>query len=307
VPAPQFRTDRYNWELTRGLITALGTSQTLRAWAADERCTVSRETLRTRLALGWEPEKAITTPRHQKPPMNFTYAGRTLSLRGWSEQSGIRYHTLYNRLRKSGMTFSEALEKGGDGPHFALNVSAFGETKPLSHWAVDPRANCAYETMRRRLLQGWDPDQAITEEPHQRSTLGAGIPYRAFGLSMGLEDWARHTQIPAGHLRRRIDHYGMPLEAVLTSLGWTPRPEERIEPDLLRITTAQLQPGDHILGVEPGTGQQVLTVRRTHASPVAQEKTPGLPPRPLRRSVRTVPTPQQQPTAQGRPAPPVRR
>ncbi|MFD8114359.1 hypothetical protein [Streptomyces microflavus] len=256
------RTDRYRWELARGQITAFGESKTLREWAADERCAVTREALRTRLALGWAPGDAITTPRHDKPDLTYTHAGRVLSLRGWAEQSGINYHTLYKRLKK--MTFADALEKGAEGPHFTLPVTAFGETKPLTHWAVDPRAGCAYETIRRRLAQGWDAEQAITEEPQQRSRLGAGVPYRAFGLSMGLEDWARHTQIPAGHLRHQINQYDLPLEAALTSLGWTPHSERLAEHDLIRITPADLRPGDHVLGTEnAGTDRQILTVRRT--------------------------------------------
>ncbi|MET9507651.1 hypothetical protein ABZX62_04080 [Streptomyces flavidovirens] len=286
------RTDRYDWELARGRITALGESKTLRAWAADERCAVSREALRTRLALGWEPAAAITTPRHDKPDMKFTYAERTLSLRGWADQSGIAYHTLYNRIRQSGMTFAEALEKGGDGPHFTLHVTAFGETKPLSHWAVDHRANCSYTTIRRRLAEGWDPEQAITEEPHQRSTLGTGVPHRAFGLSMGLEDWARHTQIPASHLRKRMDQYGLPVEAALTSLGWTPHSGVPTEQDLLRIPAAQLQPGDHILGVEQsGADQQFLTVRRSGASAAPPDAAPHRTIRAQRASTATTPIP----------------
>ncbi|MBZ3904408.1 hypothetical protein [Streptomyces griseiscabiei] len=226
--------------------------------------------------------------------MTFTHAGRTLSLRGWADQSGIAYHTLYGRIKRSGMTFGEALSKGGDGPHFTLHVTAFGETKPLSHWAVDARAACAYATLRRRLLQGWDPEQAITQEPHERSTLGTGLPHRAFGLSMGLEDWARHTQIPAGDLRHRIHQHQLPLEAVLTSLGWTPHPEEHPEPDLLRITTAQLQPGDHILGVEPhGTSGQFLTIRRSHTSPAPPDPAPGRTPPSPTGSVHTMPAPPQ--------------
>ncbi|MFD4123953.1 hypothetical protein ACFXKK_02485 [Streptomyces globisporus] len=257
------RTDRYRWELARGQITAFGESKTLREWAADERCAITREALRTRLALGWKPADAITTPRHDKPDLTYTHAGRTLSLRGWAEQSGIKYHTLYSRLHRSGMTFVEALEKGSDGPHFNLPVTAFGETRLLSHWAVDPRAGCAYATIRRRLAQGWYPEQAISEEPQQRSTLGAGVPYQAFGLSMGLEDWARHTQIPAGHLRYQISQHDLPLEAALTSLGWTPHAEVRAEHELIRITAADLRPGDHILGTEnAGTDRQILTVRR---------------------------------------------
>ncbi|MFE5958061.1 MULTISPECIES: hypothetical protein [Streptomyces] len=255
------RTDRYRWELARGQIAAFGESKTLREWAADERCAITREALRTRLALGWKPADAITTPRHDKPDLTYTHAGRVLSLRGWAEQSGINYSTLYKRLKK--MTFADALEKGAEGPHFTLPVTAFGETKPLTHWAVDPRAGCAYETIRRRLAQGWDAEQAITEEPQQRSRLGAGVPYRAFGLSMGLEDWARHTQVPAGHLRHQISQYDLPLEAALTSLGWTPHAEVRAEHDLIRITAADLRPGDHVIGTEnAGTDRQILTVRR---------------------------------------------
>lgn len=257
------RTDHYRWELARGQIAAFGESKTLREWAADERCAITREALRTRLALGWKPTDAITTPRHDKPDLTYTRAGRSLSLRGWAEQSGIKHHTLYNRINASGMTFAEALEKGGGGPHFTIPVTAFGETKPLSHWAVDPRAGCAYNTIRRRLAQGWDAEQAISEEPQQRSTLGAGVPFRAFGLSMGLEDWARHTQIPAGHLRYQISQYDLPLEAALTSLGWAPQADVRAEHDLIRITAADLRPGDHVLGSEnAGTDRQMLTVRR---------------------------------------------
>ncbi|MEU8592356.1 hypothetical protein AB0D07_01275 [Streptomyces globisporus] len=80
---------------------------------------------------------------------------------------------------------------------------------------------------------------------------------------MGLEDWARHTHIPAGQLRYQISQYDLPLEAALTSLGWTPHAEVRAEHDLIRITAADLRPGDHVLGTEnAGTDRQILTVRR---------------------------------------------
>ncbi|MEU2231283.1 hypothetical protein [Streptomyces vietnamensis] len=262
------RRDRYDWERARGRIEAFGESKALRAWADDERCAVSREALRTRLALGWDPEDAITRARHDRPDLRFTYGGRTLSLQGWAEQSGIAYHTLYNRIKASGMTFAEALEKGADGPHFILPVTAFGETKPLSHWAVDPRAGCSYKTLRTRLAEGWDPEQAITEEPQHRSALGTGTPYRAFGRSMGLEDWARHAQIPASDLRGRIARHRLPLEEVLTSLGWTPHAGGPVENNLLLITAAQLRPGDRVLGVDDTTpGRRLLAVRRPGSAP----------------------------------------
>ncbi|MFG2115519.1 hypothetical protein ACGFRB_23315 [Streptomyces sp. NPDC048718] len=260
------RTDRYNWELARGPITAFGEAKSLSVWAKDPRCAVTRETLRTRLALGWEPADAITRERHEKPTLQHTYQGRTLTLRGWAEQSGIRYHTLYRRLTKSGMSFEEALLKGPDGPDFALPVRAFGETKPLSHWAVDPRANCSVTTMRRRMAQGWDAEQAISEEPQSRSTLGTGVPHRAFGRSMGLEDWARHTQIPAGTLRHIMDQHDLPLEPALRALGWSPHAEPGMVHDLIAISPAKLRPGDQILSVTTdGDTEPVLTVRRPPA------------------------------------------
>ncbi|MFB7270803.1 hypothetical protein [Streptomyces sp. NPDC056244] len=210
--------------------------------------------------------------------MTFTYNERTLTLRGWADQSGIKYHTLYHRIMKSGMSFTEALEKGAEGADFAMPVSAFGETKTLHHWAVDPRAGCAVTTMRRRLAQGWDPEQAIAEEPQNRSSLGTGVPHSAFGMSMGLEDWGRHTQIPAGILRHQMDHYKLPLESALTSLGWTPQTNTPTEHDLLLITAAELRSGDHILGAEhAASGERFLTIRRPSAAPAssAAPRTPA--------------------------------
>ncbi|MFJ6898123.1 hypothetical protein [Streptomyces hokutonensis] len=274
------RRDRYDWERARGPIPAFGENKTLGEWAADSRCAVKREALRTRLALGWDTEDAITRKRHDKPTLEHTYQGRTLTLRGWAEQSGIKYHTLYNRLAKAHMSFEEALLKGAEGPHFTLAVTAFGETKPLSHWAVDPRAGCVSTTMRRRLAQGWDPEQAISEEPSNRSRLGSGVPHRAFGLSMGLEDWARHTQIPVGALRHTMDQYGLPLDTTLRALGWTPHPRVGELHDLVEIPAADLRAGDRILGTTTRDGQDLLlTVRRAPSdTPIRTQR--SAPPRP---------------------------
>ncbi|MEU8617350.1 hypothetical protein [Streptomyces sp. NPDC048623] len=270
------RRDRYMWELARGQITAFGEAKPLASWAEDPRCSVTREALRTRLALGWLPEDAITRQHHDKPVLEHTYRGRTLTLRGWADQSGIKYHTLYNRITKFGMTFEEALLKGADGPDFTIQITAFGETKPLCHWGVDPRANCSTTTIRRRLTEGWDPEQAITEEPQSRSTLGTGTPHRAYGLSMGLEDWARHTQIPAGTLRHAMTQHELPLESALHALGWSPNAGPAAVHDLITITSDQLLPGDRVLGVTADDSPApVLTVRRPPAPQHPQPGTPG--------------------------------
>ncbi|WP_406220671.1 hypothetical protein [Streptomyces decoyicus] len=207
------RTNRYNWELARGSIHAFDEWKTLASWAEDPRCVVKREALRTRLALGWHREDAIA--RSRQPPLEYTYNGRTLTLRGWADQTGINYHTFYNRIHKSGLNFEEALAKGPEGAHFTMPVTAFGETKNLHRWAVDPRANCSVTPLRRRLAEGWETEQAITDVPDNRHALGSGVPYNAYGLRMGIEDWARHAQIPAGIIRQRMEHHALPLESAL--------------------------------------------------------------------------------------------
>ncbi|MFJ2595152.1 hypothetical protein [Streptomyces erythrochromogenes] len=175
------RIGRYDWERARGPIHAFGESKNLAAWAGDARCQVQAETLRTRLALGWKPEDAIARPKHEQAVLEYTYNDRTLTLRGWADQTGIRYHTLYGRIRSYGMTFEEALDKGPDGPHFTVPITAFGETKPLFRWGVDPRAAVTATTIRKRILAGWNPQHAISEQPESRTTLGTGTPHNAFG------------------------------------------------------------------------------------------------------------------------------
>ncbi|MGW4289676.1 hypothetical protein ACWEIK_22400 [Streptomyces sp. NPDC004673] len=293
------RKDRYRWELARGPITAFGETKMLSAWAKDDRCTVSREALRTRLALGWNTETAISRPRHERDALEYTHAGRTMTLRGWADQSGIKYHTLWRRINNSGMSFDEALTKGAEGANFTQLVTAFGETKPVSNWAVDARANCAATTLLRRLAEGWEPEQAITEEPLHRSTLGSGLPYHAFGHSMGIEDWGRHTQIPAGMLVYRMERHQVTLEAALRSFGWAPS-DTVVSTDaaLMEITSAHLHPGDRVLAVSTDA-EPVFTVRRPAIPPAeTRPRTAAAPP--LSTTVPAAPAPSPPPSARRR-------
>ncbi|MGW4441921.1 hypothetical protein [Streptomyces sp. NPDC004682] len=261
------RQDRYRWELARGPITAFGETKMLSAWAKDDRCTVNREALRTRLALGWAPETAISRPRHERGVLKYTHAGRTMTLRGWADQSGIKYHTLWKRINDSGMSFEEALAKGAEGANFTKLVTAFGETKPVSNWAVDARANCAATTLLRRLAEGWEPERAITEEPPNRSTLGSGPAFHAFGRSMSIEDWGRYTQIPAGMLVSRMEQHQVTLENTLRSYGWAPSDTvPTANAELVEVASAQLRPGDRVLAVTTDA-EPVFTVRRPAAPP----------------------------------------
>lgn len=51
-------------------VTAFGQTKSLADWAEDDRCSVTYNAVLYRLRKGWEPERAITTPRTQKggPP-----------------------------------------------------------------------------------------------------------------------------------------------------------------------------------------------------------------------------------------------
>ncbi len=44
---------------TSRLLTAFGETKTLSAWAADSRCSISAQSLRSRLRVGWVPERAV--------------------------------------------------------------------------------------------------------------------------------------------------------------------------------------------------------------------------------------------------------
>jgi hypothetical protein len=276
---------RYNWEKARGPITAFGESKALSSWARDPRCLVKKEALRTRLALGWDPEDAITRAKHDQPTLQFTYGERTLSLRGWVEQSGIKYHTLYARIRTQGLSLEEALAKGPDGEHFRQPVTAFGETKPIYRWGVDPRANASTSTIRKRIKAGWNPQIAITEAPENRSTLGTGQPYSAWGQRMSLPDWGRLSGIPEEVIRGRMHRHELTLEAALHSLGWTPDATATTT-STLTVPVHQLQPGDPIISAEP-SGE--ITVRRHHPDALQPHPQPTRAPHPTPRQPATPP------------------
>ncbi|MFF2746461.1 hypothetical protein ACFVVA_13045 [Kitasatospora sp. NPDC058048] len=169
-------------------MSAFGETKSLRAWAADPRCMVKKEALRTRLALGWDPERAIGTEKHDQTLPEYIFNGRTMTLRGWAEQIGTTYHTLYRRVALQDLSIEDALALGPGSARDDQPLTAFGETKPVYMWAVDPRANATATTIYRRIDACWSARQAITEEPFHRNGLGGGAPWAAFGRRMGLPD-----------------------------------------------------------------------------------------------------------------------
>jgi hypothetical protein len=47
-------------------------------------------------------------------------------------------------------------------------VEAFGERKALSVWAEDERCGVSYWTLKRRIREGWPPEEAVTTPTNGR-------------------------------------------------------------------------------------------------------------------------------------------
>lgn len=84
-------------------VVAFGETKRLSEWLHDARCCVSYQALAARLADGWDPETALTTPSRGKiPPHLITAFGETHSMADWSRdpRCGVPYHVLKKRLRR---------------------------------------------------------------------------------------------------------------------------------------------------------------------------------------------------------------
>ena len=97
------------------MLTAYGETKLEVDWAGDLRCVVKQSTLRERIRLGWNPEKAITEPLGTRPHMSratLTVFGETKTLRQWENdpRCHIGYEALRGRIRR-GVLGEEALAK----------------------------------------------------------------------------------------------------------------------------------------------------------------------------------------------------
>jgi transcriptional regulator with XRE-family HTH domain len=64
------------------------------------------------------------------------------------------------RTRMGSMTVW-ALRKLAENKKSAAGITAFGETKPRSAWAADPRCPVTTQTISQRIRKGWPPEEAI--------------------------------------------------------------------------------------------------------------------------------------------------
>lgn len=84
------------------MVSAFGEEKSMPDWSEDSRCIVTHRLFYRRVvALGWSPERAMTTPRHQsRTTILLTYKEETHSLPEWSRITGICTETLDGRYRR---------------------------------------------------------------------------------------------------------------------------------------------------------------------------------------------------------------
>jgi hypothetical protein len=83
-----------------------GERKSLPEWA--EQYKVPLNTLRFRIDRGWPVERALSEPVNGYYDQ-VTYKGKTQHIAEWSRETGIAYHTLYQRLLRYGWTPERAL------------------------------------------------------------------------------------------------------------------------------------------------------------------------------------------------------
>jgi len=167
-------------------VVAFGEEKVLAEWARDPRCRVSYEALRNRLKAGIDPETALSgtaNPGRRKNPVE--------------------------RKRPVGQRIDPV--NGG--------FTAYGETKPLSEWASDPRCKVSAEGLRFRLRQGMSMEEALVASKRYHD-----IRYEAFGDEKTLVQWSSDPRCKVSRptLSRRLAA-GMSIEE---ALGSEPVPRE---------------------------------------------------------------------------------
>lgn len=72
-----------------------------------------------------------------------------------------------------------------------IMITAWGETKPLTHWETDPRANVKLNAIQNRLKNGWSPEDAISFPPRSDHTNNPRkFFYTAWGETKSADEWA---------------------------------------------------------------------------------------------------------------------
>lgn len=102
----------------------------------------------------WIPMK--DQPINRRTTLWFTYNGKTLTLKEWSRQSGIKYDTLRSRVVRRNIPFEIAI----DNDNFDKTVEINGERHTVTEWCKIK--NIKSGDVFSRIHRGWSKIDAIT-------------------------------------------------------------------------------------------------------------------------------------------------
>ncbi|MFJ2116135.1 hypothetical protein ACIOEX_30335, partial [Streptomyces sp. NPDC087850] len=149
---------------------AFGEAKTVGAWARDERCVVTHQSLRHRLnVLGWPIERALTWPAWRPEGEDqYTAFNETKTLSEWAEDQRciVSRDTLSDRVRNKRWSLQEAL------------------TTPKAERPLGPIT-------------------ATTTVDREGTTHSMKVPgYEAFGLVLPAKEWAAQTGLSDSTVRK---------------------------------------------------------------------------------------------------------
>jgi predicted DNA-binding transcriptional regulator AlpA len=173
-----------------------------------------------RLHDGWDKREAIETPMPVRKGQRLrtrrttdrkgvgkphgktlTFNGETLTVKQWSERTGINRHTINYRLRQ-GWSIEAVLTTAISG-----TITHDGKTMAISEWSR--LTGIKEHTIYHRLKRGWSIERAVTA----RSCRNRWLAHN--GETLTVNQWSERTGISRGNIRSRL-HRGWSIERALT-------------------------------------------------------------------------------------------
>ncbi len=166
---------------TGPMFEAFGESKILAEWSRDPRCTVKYMTLRRRMKAGtWKLEDALAVPADPRSGQRAgAEANRTKgeslrqrirelvadgapSIKALAEQTGRPESIIHHHIAAMMPDGEDMLaQMEANRTPRAARAVAFGETKTLGQWTRDARCVVSPNTLRKRLAEGWCPEDAL--------------------------------------------------------------------------------------------------------------------------------------------------
>lgn len=142
------------WQIPRDHYTGCGCNK-CRKSKSKEFDPIDRKTHMREYSI-WASQTTQTQNRGEFNKL-FTYNGKTMVLKEWSRELGIKYTTLYQRIYRSGLSFEEAIQKDP----FKRQIEINGEKHNLKEWTEI--YGIKYQTVVDRINKHkWDIVDAIT-------------------------------------------------------------------------------------------------------------------------------------------------